>query len=69
VKTLKATKVAEQIKGVCAKCGEPIHIERFQEQETGKWKEDWLHDDYKEAWQVDGDGVARNLHFAAVEAK
>ena len=49
-------------KSTCSKCGLPIRAVNIE----GK-KEDfcWLHEDYREAWQVDAAGIARALHFAS----
>jgi hypothetical protein len=49
----------------CLKCGLPIHTERIISAKAHKTE--WLHDDYKTAWQVDEEGHAHNLHFAVWE--
>jgi hypothetical protein len=49
------------MKGICLKCGLPAHTEIIRKGKTDELE--WLHDDYKTAWQVDKDGISHNLHF------
>lgn len=47
----------------CAGCGLGIHRELILTG-IGKSEYKWLHNDYKAAWMVGEDGLAKRLHFA-----
>jgi hypothetical protein len=63
---LPVIKEGENKLNICRKCGLPIHTESLNRDSKGHAcsnHTEWLHDDYREAWQVK-DGKAQALHFA-----
>jgi hypothetical protein len=51
-------------KSTCRKCGQPIHSIPVQKRGGVDIDYEWIHDNPALAYQADGNGNAKNFHFA-----